>query len=291
MTISDFRFRPATAPDTLGVRVPERTAELLRDLVHAETGMYYDAMRLTFLVDRLSTRAIERGFDSLLDYYYLLKYDADAAAEWARAIDALSVQETYFWREADQFAALTDVILPALAASSRRPIRIWSFPCATGEEPLSIAMALSESGWWERAPIELVASDASEAALARAARRRYGGRAFRQLSDVMQRRYFEPAEAGAWQPKAELSARITQWTRVNAVKEHEVAAHAGADVIFCRNMFIYFDQQTIQRVVNHFADRMPTPGFLCIGSAESLLRLTSRFELRDLGGAFVYARV
>ena len=183
--------------DTLGVRVPERSAELLRDLVHGHTGMFYDESRLSFMLDRLSARAVERGFDSLLDYYYLLKYDPQAEEEWARAIDALSVQETYFWRESDQLRALTEAILPGLVAAGRRPVRIWSFPCATGEEPLSIAMALTEAGWFERASIELHASDASEAALKKAATRLYGGRSFRQLSVPLRDRYFDPVAGTA----------------------------------------------------------------------------------------------
>jgi len=278
----------APRPDTLGVRVPERSAELLRDLVHAQTGMYYDESRLPFLIDRLSNRAVDRGFDSLLDYYYLLKYDADAAEEWKRTIDALAVQETYFWREQDQLRALTDVILPLLPRD--RPIRIWSMPCATGEEPLSIAMALTEAGWYNRAAIELHASDASEAALRRAATRTYAGRAFRQLPPALKARYFDPIDGTVWRVKDDLHARVDSWTCVNAVRAEQLASRAAADVIFCRNLFIYFDSATIQRVVDGFATHMPSPGFLCLGAAESLLRLPTRFELQDLGGAYIYVK-
>ena len=277
--------------DTLGIRVPDRSAELLRDLVHDRTGMYYDEPRLPFMLDRLVARAAEHGFDSLLDYYYLLKYDAHAEHEWARAIDALAVQETYFWRESDQLRALTEVLIPALAAAGRHPIRIWSFPCASGEEPLSIAMALTEAGWFERAWIEVHASDASEAALKKAEARLYGGRSFRQLPDWLRDRYFEfvPGTT-SWRVKSVIFDRIRSWTRVNAVVPHEVVTRAGSDVIFCRNLFIYFDQRTIQRIVDQFADCMRSPAFLCVGAAESLLRLTTRFDARDVCGAYVYEK-
>ena len=288
MTI--FQARAGTArPDTLGVRVPERSAELLRDLVHGCTGMYYDHARLPFLVDRLSNRAVERGFDSLLDYYYLLRYDADAGQEWARAIDALAVQETYFWREQDQLQALTNTILPALSQKGR-PIRIWSMPCASGEEPLSIAMALIESGWYDRAAVEVRASDASEAALQRAAARLYGERAFRQLPAPMRARYFREESSGKWRVEDEVYTKVRAWTRVNAVRVDEVAAHARVDVIFCRNLFIYFDAATVERVVNQFGAEMSSPGFLCVGAAESLLRLSTPFTLQQLGDAFVYVK-
>src|SRR6185503_14438376 len=171
-TMTELSTRHRVAPDFKGIRVPERTLELLRDLVLAHTGLFYDDGRLDFLRDRLAPLALERGFDSFLDYYYLLKYGTDASVEWARAIDALSVQETYFWREFDQVRALVDLIMPQLVASHHRPLRIVSIPCASGEEPLSIAMALDEAGWFGRAAIDIRAGDASEAAL----RRGRGGR-------------------------------------------------------------------------------------------------------------------
>ena len=101
-----------SAAPTGSLRIPERTLPLLRDLVKAQVGLYYDDARLHFLRDRLVPLAVERGFDSLLDYYYLLRYDADASREWIRAVDALSVQETYFWREADQLRALAKIPAP-----------------------------------------------------------------------------------------------------------------------------------------------------------------------------------
>jgi chemotaxis protein methyltransferase CheR len=285
---SAFSARPPV--DVRGVRVPPGTLTLLRDLVRERAGMYYDDRRMDVLADRLAPLALARGFDSLLDYYYLLKYDA-ADEDWAHTIDALSVQETYFWREADQLRALSDVILPRLTAAPRPPVRIWSLPCATGEEPLSIAMALTEGGWFTRASIEIHAADGSQAAIDRARAGRYGGRAFRQLPEALRERYFDRDPGSAeWTVRRSLHDRITSWRRLNAVQRSELDALAGADVIFCRNLFIYFQEPTVRRVVDAFADLMSSPGFLCVGAAESLLRLTARFDLQDIGGAFVYVR-
>jgi len=201
------------------------------------------------------------------------------------------VQETYFWREADQFRALATVIVPALIERRRTPIRIWSVPCASGEEPLSIAMALAEASWFDRAAIEIHASDASDAALERARRRRYGRRSFRQLPESMRDKYFT-RETGQdeWTVKPELSARITSWTRINLMQPAEAALLAGSDVIFCRNLFIYFSPTGVRDVTARFAQRMPSPGYLCVGAAESLLRTGSGFELQDVGGAYVYVK-
>jgi chemotaxis protein methyltransferase CheR len=272
------------------LRVPERTLLLLRDLVAVHTGLYYDDGRLHFLQDRLAPLAVERGFDSLLDYYYLLRYDAEGPDEWMRAVDALTVQETYFWREADQFAALVEHIVPAQAARGRDRLRIWSLPCATGEEPLSIAMALNEAGWFDRLRIELYAGDASEAALRRARNGRYGERAFRQLPAPMREKYFTAAGRGEWQVRSDLHGRVTAWSRVNAIRPDEWQIPACVDVVFCRNLFIYFESATVERVVRSFAGRMSRPSYLCVAAAESLLRLATPFELQTMGSAFVYVQ-
>jgi chemotaxis protein methyltransferase CheR len=281
---------PVVSPHVDGLRVPERTLILLRDLVSSQTGMHYDDERLTFLRDRLAPLAIDRGFDSLLDYYYLLKYDAGADAEWVRTIDALSVQETYFWREPDQLQAVTKWIIPRLIDAGRRSIRIWSVPCASGEEPLSLAMALEDAGWFGRLPIEIHAGDASDAALRKAAAGRYGARAFRQLSDAMRDRYFEADGNGTWIIKPAIKARVTSWTRINVVDPAQLGRLGSADVIFCRNLFIYFTPATVRQVAEQFAAILSLPGFLCLGAAESLLRVTPRFDLQDIGGAYVYVK-
>ena len=281
----------AVAPDVRGLRVPERTLALLRDLIAAHAGMHYDDGRLDILGERLAPLAIDRGFDSMLDYYYLLKYDTAAVSEWPRVLDTLSVQETYFWREADQFRSLTSALMPRLVEQQRSPIRIWSIPCASGEEPLSIAMALSEAGWFNRAAIEIHASDASEVALARAAQRRYGPRSFRQLPEASRDRYFTRTPGKEeWTVNADLFRRITTWTRVNIVQPGEAAALAGADVIFCRNLFIYFTPATVREVTARLVKWMPTPGYLYVGAAESLLRTGAGLELQELGGAYVYVK-
>jgi len=114
---------------------------LLRDLIHERTGLFYDDARLDAVAEKLAPLIIERGFRSFLDFYYLLKYDAGAPGEWRRVLDSLSVQETYFWREVDQIRAFVCRVMPELArAAAGTPIRIWSAPCASGEEPLTIAI-------------------------------------------------------------------------------------------------------------------------------------------------------
>jgi chemotaxis protein methyltransferase CheR len=264
---------------------------LLRDLIHERTGLFFDNGKADILTDKLSPLVIERGFTSLLDYYYLLKYDETAQDEWRSVMNALSVPETYFWREMDQVRALVETIVPRwFDTRNAGPLRIWSAACATGEEPLTIAMALNEAGWLARAPIEIRASDASPAAVEKARRGVYRERSFRNLPAELRARYFtQEGETKTWRVDAKLHAGI-EWGVVNLMDEAEVAPRAAADVIFCRNVFIYFSNESISRTVRTFAAHIRPPGYLCVAAAESLLRLSEEFELREIGNAFVYVR-
>jgi chemotaxis protein methyltransferase CheR len=262
---------------------------LLRDLIHERIGLMFDDSKINLLADKLAPLIVERGFDSFLDYYYLLKYDAGSAEEWQAVVNALTIQETYFWREMDQIHELAEEVIPQLLAKNpHAPVRIWSAACATGEEPLTIAMRLNESGWFERAKIEIYASDASSAALERAQRGIYRERAFRALPANLKQKYFTPA-GREWCVAPALREKI-RWTRANLLEPDAAARLSGVSVIFCRNVFIYFSPDAVRRVVNLFAERMTVPAFLFVGAAESLLKVTDDFELEEIGNAFVYVK-
>jgi len=271
------------------LKLQKNTFLILRDLIQERTGLFFEEKKIDILADKLSPLVIERGFGTFLDYYYLLKYDENAQEEWGRVMDALTVQETFFWREVDQIRALANILVPDyFSNNSRETMRIWSVPCATGEEPLSIAMALDQQGYFERWPIEIFATDISPSAVAAACRGLYRQRAFRNLPPELRERYFT-REGDLWRVSGELHRRI-KWGAMNLLDETAAALLARAPVIFCRNLFIYFAAPTIRKVVRMFYERMPTPGYLFVAAAESLLKITADFELCEIGGAFVYVK-
>jgi len=262
---------------------------LLRDLVAQRTGVYYSDSKGDLLVERVSELMAARGLSSLLDYYYLLKYDPDAETAWTELRDRLAVPETYFWRQPEQFEALVDVLMPRYLAERRRtPVRIWSAACCSGEEPLSIAMALSEGGWLDRVPVEIVGSDASPALVERARRGVYGDRSLRNLPPALRERYFEREGAG-WRFDPRLHARV-RWRTANLMDPGEAGPLAEVDVIYCRNVLIYFSDDGIRHVARLFAERMPASGHLFLGASESLMRLSTDFVMREIGSAFVYVK-
>jgi chemotaxis protein methyltransferase CheR len=267
--------------------IPPGVPTLLRDLIHERTGIYFEDERLDTLLDKLSERVAAQSCSSYLDYYYILKYEDRGREEWLRVMDAFSVQETYFWREFVQIRTLVELIVPAWFKTGRKPLRIWSAACATGEEPFSLAIALEEAGWG-RHPISIRASDASEAALARASAGIYRERSFRSLPPELRERYFQPVPEGTRILRERLLP--VTFSRANLVSLGDIADLAAAEVIFCRNVFIYFSPEAIRRTVRLFAQAMPDNGHLFVGASESLLKLTDQFELRDVNDAFVYLR-
>ncbi len=269
--------------------LPASTFIILRDLIHERIGLYYTEEQRDLVADKLSPRVIALGFGSFLDYYYLLKYDASAGDEWHVVMNALSVQETFFWREVDQVQTLVNVLLPRyVAAYPGQLVRIWSAACATGEEPLSIAMALDEAGWFQRAAISILASDASPAAIEKARRGVYRQRSFRNLPAHLWTRYFTTA-GDTWRIDPKIHACVT-WAVANLTVEEDIRHFSTAPFIFCRNAFIYFSERTIRRTVDLFQHYQPTPGYLFIGASESLLRITANYQLCELGGTFVYVK-
>ena len=276
-----------SSADVLGFS--ESAFVLLRDLIAQRLGVYFSHDKRDLLADKVADLLAARGMTSYLDYYYLLRYDADAETHWGELADRLSVPETYFWRQPDQILATASTLAARhLARRPASPLRIWSAACCSGEEPLSIAIALAEAGVLGRHPVEIVGSDASEAMLARARRGLYGERSFRTLPPALRDRYFR-AEPAGWRIDPAIHA-VVRWTRANLVDASDVAPMVSADVVFCRNVLIYFSDTTVAHVARLLAAGMPDDGHLCLGASESLTRVSSAFELVEVGGAFMYTK-
>lgn len=271
----------------------DSTFTILRDLIHQETGLFYTENKKDLLADKLYPRLAEHNFNSFLDYYYFLKYESNNETEWRQLINLLSVPETYFWRESDQIEALVDILIPQYLADhppklGDRPLTIWSAACATGEEPLSIAIALQEANLFDQVPIRIYGSDACERSIQQARTGLYSGRSFRALSPYLQQKYFVETE-GKWQISPDIHRRV-EWRIANLCRPTEIRSLSQATFIFCRNVFIYFSEQAIKKTVTEFYRQMTTPGYLFVSASESLIQLKTPFELQKIGEAFIYVK-
>jgi chemotaxis protein methyltransferase CheR len=263
---------------------------LLRDLIHKFTGHFFETDRLDRLIEKLDPLVNERGFDSLFDYYYLLKYGQDSDLEWRRVAKALSVNETYFWREYDQIAAAAHILVPSIQENNPgKPVRIWHAASATGEEPYSMAIALTESGAFNRGQIEIIATDFNEESLEKARQAQFRPRSFRSLPDNIRRRYFSEDGKDRMRLVDPLRDRV-KFGYLNLADPAQIRSMSNIDIIFCRNVFIYFSPGAIKEVVDQMYRILATPGYLFVASAESLFQITTLFELKEVGGALVYCK-
>jgi chemotaxis protein methyltransferase CheR len=254
---------------------------ILSALIEERVGIHYTPDDAGLLADKLTPRALDRGFDSLLDYYYFLRYDENGVSELDALTDALVVNETYFFREVDQLNVLVDL----LAAAPGR-VRVWCAASSTGEEPLTLAMLLDERGLLPR--VDLVASDVSVRALSRARGGLYRGRSLRALAEPYRSRYFRPdGDMLRIDPRIQ---NAVDYRKVNLIDDAAVAKLGTFDAVLCRNVLIYFRDDRIRRVVGALTGRLEVGGHLLVGASESLLRFSTSLTCIERGGVFLYRR-
>ncbi len=262
------------------------------DFFYRKTGISLDPGRRYFIDKRLEERIAATGCASLREYLALVKFQHDGA-EMQALINAMTVNETYFFREDYQLDCLTRHMLNEIADRKdprRERIRIWSIPCSTGEEPYSIAIAVLEN--WSRASdfdIEIIASDIDSHALAQAREGIYGERSLHRVTPRIRDAYFRPVDTDRWQIIADLRESI-DFSLINVADPLAMARMRQIDVIFCRNLLIYFDDLSRRRTAAMFYDALNPGGFVALGHSESMSRMSSLFSPRKFPEALVHQR-
>jgi chemotaxis protein methyltransferase CheR len=270
--------------------LPDDVFRLMRDQIYKRTGMWFSDASKYLLQKRLSPRARELNFDSFQKYFYFLQYDPRAEAEFDQIYDLVTTNETYFFREPAQLAAFSEEIVPEiLERKTVKKVRIWSAGCSSGEEPYSIAMLLSEAGLYDHAAFEIFASDINQQVLAKARKGHYRESAFRATDAPLREKYFTRNDDGSWQIHDDIRNRVS-FGRLNLYDEARVSLLGHLDVIFCRNVIIYFDDVSKRVVVTNFYNRLSDAGYLLLGHSESLISLSTQFKLRHLKNDMVYQK-
>jgi len=267
------------------LRLEATLFRLLRGLVEERTGIFYAETHRDVFSSRVWERMVDAGFESPLDYYYYLRYDAASSADFDALVDQLVVNESYFFREPEQLASLRDDVLRPLVKAGQRP-RVWCAAASTGEEPLSVAMLLAEAGLL--AQVEIVATDISQKALARAKSGAHSPASLRLLPAGAHERWMS-TEDGHVTVAAEIREKI-DWRQVNLLDERAVAGLGTFDAILCRNVLIYFRDETVRRVVSTLTGALSAGGRLFVGASESLIRFGTLLHCDERSGAFSYFR-
>lgn len=275
------------------VRITNEEFRLIRDLIHSHCGLHFADDSQYLLESRLAQRVQQLGLKSFRDYYYYLRFHRSREAELEHCTDLLTTNETYFFREQAQLRAFSDEILDRLrkdkGLKGDRSIRIWSAGCSSGEEPYTIAMLAMERELVPAWRVEIIGTDISQRVLHLARQGIYGPNAFRVIEQRYIEKYFEPVGAGAFRIK-ESVRRLVSFGHLNLIDRRRIALLPPMDIIFCRNVIIYFDQKTKTDVVDTFYEKLVPGGYLLLGHSESLLNMATGFSLESLRNDLVYRK-
>ena len=261
-------------------RISAKEFALFRDLIHRESGIFLSEAKKALVVGRLGRRLRELGLRSLGAYYRLLAEGDEQ--ERVRMLDCICTNETHFFREPRQFEFLEQQVFPEWAARATagmpRRIRAWSAACSTGEEPYSMAMTLlahfpPSSGW----TLEVLASDLSTRALAQAGTGLWSIDKAKEIPELHLKAFMlrgTGPQEGVMKAGPEIRS-LLRFQRVN-LNQDRYPVPGPFDLVFCRNVLIYFDVGAKARVVNRLLDQLAPSGYLFLGHAESLTGLSDR---------------
>ena len=270
--------------------VTEDEFRRLCEFLYRRSGMIFTETKRYYVERRINERMAATGSGSFASYFARLRVDLHGEIE--QFVNAVTVNETYFYREDYQLRCLTtDLLARRIAAKPLgQAVRIWSLPCSTGEEPYSIAMWLLEN-WaevdaWD---IEIVGSDIDTRVLEAARDGYYGRRALMRLTPQLIAKYFEPAGEERWRILQDLRDSV-RFSTANVMETLETSPHGQFDVIFCRNMLIYFDDASRRLAAENLYESLLPGGYICLGHTESMSRISPLFEVCRYPDAIVYQR-
>ena len=267
----------------------------LRDMVYQETGMYFPDEKRYYFESRFLRRMEALGLHSYVDYIRYLMNGKDRRDEFNNLMSELTINETSFFRNSPQFKALQDLVLPEIIKAKQnntvKNLKIWSAGCSSGEEAYSIAMIIDEmrsktlAGW----NVEVTATDISKRVLDIAQKGVYSEYPVRNMPENYRTKYIESVN-GCYRVKENLKKYI-RFSYLNLNDDLGMVFMKGFDIIFCKNVLIYFDLDSKKRVIQHFFNSLALGGYLFVGFSESLFGVNDRFKLIHYPGGIVYCKV
>lgn len=247
--------------------INDKEFQYFRDMIYRESGINLTPNKKCLVQTRISKLGRKVGFESFKQLFDMLEDDREGAL-LVHVLDSISTNHTFFFREIEHFNYLNQVILPELAAAGNKNPNIWSAASSSGEEPYSLAITLQE--FFKGPSYSMLCSDISTRILKQAERGIYAINSIKDISLDLKRKYFQKGTGkseGLVKVK-ELLKRNMEFRRHNLLEV--LSENRMFDIIFCRNVMIYFDNETKQRVVDNLTKRLKTGGYLIIGHSESL---------------------
>ena len=270
----------------------EEEFRLLRDFVHERFGLYYDESQRASLRARLAPRLDLLGLSSFEDDHRYLRFAPERADEQQRMVSHLTNNETYFFREQPQLDVFAGHVLRALkerkTRSGEKRLHVLSAGCSTGEEPYSLAMLTHDMPSLRHVPMEIFGNDISRKVLKTARSGSYRESSFRQTEPHWIDKHFT-RDGRMFKLNDDIRNRVN-FGHLNLMDEAAMAIMNNVDVIFCRNVIIYFANDARAALLDMFHKKLRPGGFLLLGHSESLINASTKFELVPLTHDIVYRR-
>lgn len=272
-------------------QITDADFQKFRDFFYRKTGIQFDDTKRYFVDKRLVDRIEATGADDFRSYFIALRFESKGD-ELQQLVNAMTVNETYFFREAYQFDCMVNSMLDEIVKRKRKGgrIRIWSIPSSTGEEPYSIAIYLLER--WAGIndyEVEILSSDIDTHVLQSAERGVYSARSVAQLPKHYLEKYFTKVSTSEFHISRDLVSAV-EFSHVNLTDAAHTRRFRDIDLIFCRNLLIYFDDLSRRVAAEAMYDAMTPGGFICLGHSESMSRISSLFSVRKFPDAMVYQK-
>jgi chemotaxis protein methyltransferase CheR len=276
------------------VPLTDEEYRLFSEWLTQEFGLWFGPERREILRTRLDARRAELGFDSFQQLFFHLKFHPEREAERQKLIPHLTNNESYFLRERRQLDVLLQEVLPALTrelrSAGRTDLRILSAGCSAGQEPYSLAMLLREADRTLPLRPRITGVDLDPQVLVQARAGRYTAHSFRGVDPELRDRFFRQVEGNEWEITPALREPV-QFQPANLADPDWSAALPPQDVIFCRNVLIYFDAEGLRRAARGLHQALAPGGYLFLGHAESLNRVPTPFQVERRPGAIFYRKV
>ena len=272
-----------------GVDLAQQDCARLRKLITEYSGWDESLQTDAALAQAVTRRLMVRGLSSVAEYWPLIRRSSGDDGEMNKLVQLLANKETSLFREMHQFEVLRDWVLPGLLAERTRPLRLWSAGCATGEEPYSLAITLLEyRARFGGVKADVIGTDIDPSALEKARQGCYGERSLRLVPDDLRRRYFT-CDGRTYRVTPEV-ARLVTFRVHNLAEGHCPPELMNVDIIFCRNVTIYFDDSARERLNARLAECLREGGYLFVASAETMGHNRGRLELVSAGDTFLFRK-
>lgn len=266
--------------------------ESLSDFVYRRAGIRFESKKIYFLSKRIEKRMEELGMETPFEYIRFLRFSDGGNSEFQNLMNLLTVNETYFFRDFPQLEAFAEHCLLELterkAACGDKVLRIWSAGCSTGEEPYTLAIILLEmiedfKDW----NVQILATDIDLTVLEKAEKAVYCARSVHDVPPEYLVRYFGERPNGLYALSHQVK-KMVEFEHLNLADKEAIRKKRGFDLIFCRNVLIYFDDVSRKQAVDHFYVALDPGGYIFLGSSESVGRINTAFKLKRAGGFLVY---